>query len=148
MSSIRVLVADDFAPFRRFICATLGKRKDLQVICEAADGLEAVQQADQLKPELIVLDVGLPKLNGLVAARQICELSPDSKILFVSQETSPDVVQEAFDAGALGYVGKTKAGTDLLAGVEAVLEGRQFVSSGLTTDAPVKQLPCGSGRRT
>jgi DNA-binding NarL/FixJ family response regulator len=131
MPSTRVLVVEDFAPFRRFICATLEKRKDLQVVCEAADGLEAVKQADKLKPELICLDIGLPKLNGIAAARQIRKLAPESRIIFVSQESSSDVIQEALNLGAQGYVLKTKAGVDLLDAVEAVLEGRQFVSPGL-----------------
>jgi DNA-binding NarL/FixJ family response regulator len=131
MLSTRVLVVEDFAPFRRFICSTLEKRKDLQVVCEASDGLEAVKEADELKPELICLDIGLPKLNGIAAARQIRKLVPESKIIFVSQESSSDVVQEALNLGAQGYVLKTKAGLDLLDAVEAVLGGRQFVSSGL-----------------
>jgi DNA-binding NarL/FixJ family response regulator len=136
MSSIRVLVVEDFAPFRRFICSILEKRKDLQVICEAADGLEAVRKADELRPELIFLDVGLPKLNGIAAARQILKLAPKTKIIFVSQEASPDVVQEALSLGARAYVAKTKAGIDLLSAAEAVLEGRQFVSSALMTSVP------------
>ncbi len=108
----------------------------MKVICEAADGMEAVQKAQELKPELIFLDIGLPKLSGFAAARQICELSPDSKIIFVTQESAPDVVQEALRLGARGYVRKTSAGNDLLAALEAVLEGRRFVSSGLLTSIP------------
>jgi DNA-binding NarL/FixJ family response regulator len=100
---------------------------------EASDGVAPVRQAEELKPDLILLDIGLPRLNGLQAAREIRKLSPDSKIIFVSQESSPDVVQEALSLGALGYVAKTRAASDLLAAVEAVLEGRRFVSSGLTT---------------
>jgi DNA-binding NarL/FixJ family response regulator len=130
-SSVRVLVVDDFELFRRFICSTLGKRQDLQVICEASDGPEAVQKAGELKPDLILLDIGLPTLNGIEAARKIRKLAPESKIIFVSQESSTDLVQEAISLGALGYVGKTSAGSDLLAAVEAVLENRQFVSGGL-----------------
>src|SRR5271155_2986601 len=90
MSSLRVLVVEDFAPFRRFICSTLAKRQDLQVVCEVSDGLEAVQKANELKPDLIVLDIGLPTLNGIVAARQIRNLAPESKIIFLSQESSAD----------------------------------------------------------
>jgi hypothetical protein len=81
---------------------------------------------------LIVLDIGLPSLNGIAAARRIRRLSPESKILFISQESSVDVVQEALALGALGYVVKAHAGSELLAAVEAVLEGRQFVSGGLS----------------
>ena len=129
---IRVLIVDDFDPFRQFVCSTLGRRPDLQVIGEAADGLEAVQKASQLKPDLIVLDIGLPNLNGIAAARQIRKLSPQSRIIFLSQESSADVVQEAFDLGASGYVVKTHAGTSLLAAVEMVLVGGRYVSSGVS----------------
>ena len=132
MSSVRVLVVDDYEPFRRFVCSTLGRRPELQVIGEASDGLEAVQKAEELQPDLIVLDIGLPTLNGIEAARRICKLSPESKILFVSQESSADVVQEALSLGALGYVVKAHAGSELLAAVEAIRQGRQFISSGLS----------------
>lgn len=83
---------------------------------------------------MILLDIGLPTLHGIKAARQIRELAPQSKIIFVSQESSPDVVQEALNLGALGYVLKTRAAIDLLPAVEAVLEGRQFVSKGLISN--------------
>ena len=106
-SIVRVLVVEDYEPFRRFVCSTLGKRPELQVIGEASDGLEAVQKAEELQPDLILLDVGLPSLSGIEAARRIRKLSPKSKILFVSQESSADVVQEALRIGALGYVAKT-----------------------------------------
>ena len=128
---VRVLVVDDYEPFRRFVCSTLGRRPDLQVIGEASDGLEAIQKAEELQPDLIVLDIGLPALNGIEAARRIRKLSPESKILFVSQESCADAVQEALSLGAAGYVFKTQAGSELLAAVDAVLQGKQFVSSGL-----------------
>jgi DNA-binding response OmpR family regulator len=104
----------------------------LQIVGESADGLEAVQKAEELQPDLVVFDIGLPSLNGIEAARRIRELSPESKILFVSQESSGDVVQEALALGALGYVVKTHAGSELLAAVGAVLGGRQYISSGLS----------------
>jgi DNA-binding NarL/FixJ family response regulator len=126
---IRVLVVEDFAPFRRFICSTLEKRSELQVVCEVSDGLKAVQEAERLKPDLILLDVGLPTLNGIEAARQIRKIVPESKIIFVSQESSADVMHEALSLGAWGYVVKTRAESDLLAAVEAALSGKQFVSS-------------------
>jgi DNA-binding NarL/FixJ family response regulator len=135
-SSIRVLVVDDYEPFRRSACSMLGNGPAFQIVGEASNGVAAVRQAEELKPDLILLDIGLPKLNGLQAAREIRKLSPDSKIIFVSQESSPDVVQEALSLGALGYVAKTRAASDLLAAVEAVLEGRRFISSGLTTSGP------------
>jgi len=128
MPSVRVLVVEDFAPFRQFISSTLKKRPDLQVIGEVSDGLEAVRKAEELQPDLILMDVGLPTLNGIEAARGIRKLSAKSKILFVSQESHTDVIQEAFCIGALGYVIKTHAGIELLAAVEAVCQGGQFVT--------------------
>ena len=129
MASVRVLVVEDFAGFRRFICSTLGKRHDLQIICEVSDGLEAVQKAEELKPDLILMDIGLPSLNGLEAARRIRKLSPESKIIFLTQESSADVMQEALSLGAWGYVMKTRAGSELLTAVAAVMQEQQFVSS-------------------
>ncbi len=129
MPLIRVLVAEDFVPFRRLICSTLSQRPDLRVICEVSDGQEAVQKAEELKPDLILLDIGLPTLNGIAAARQIRKLAPETKMIFVTQEESADLVQEALSLGAQGYVVKTRAALDLLAAVEAVLEGREFVSN-------------------
>ena len=130
--SSRVLVVEDYEPFRRFICSTLGKKPEFQIVAEATDGLEAVLKAEELQPDLILLDIGLPSLNGIDAARRIRKHSPKSKIVFVSQESSADVVQEALALGALGYVVKVHAGSELLTAVEAVLHGRQFVGSGLS----------------
>jgi CheY-like chemotaxis protein len=106
-------------------------RPEWQVICEVSDGSEAVQKAEELKPDLILLDISLPKLNGIEAARQIRKLSPNSKILFVSMDNSLDIVQVALGTGALGYVYKADAGSELLLAVEAVLRGERFISSGI-----------------
>jgi DNA-binding NarL/FixJ family response regulator len=132
MSSIRIFVVDDFEPFRQFVCATLGERNDLQIVGEAADGLEAVQKAVELKPDLILMDIGLPSLNGLEAARRILELVPESKIIFLSQESSAELVQEALDLGAWGYVVKAKAASGLMLAVDAVILGKKFVSDPMT----------------
>jgi CheY-like chemotaxis protein len=128
---VRVLVVDDYEPFRRFTCSTLGKKPELQIVAEVSDGLEAVHKSEELQPDLILLDVGLPTLNGIEAARRIRKLSPNSKILFLSQESATDAAQEAFALGALGYVVKAHAGAELLTAVETVLDDKQFISSGL-----------------
>jgi DNA-binding NarL/FixJ family response regulator len=131
MSLVRILVVDDLEPWRRFVSSTLEAQPDMQIVSGVCDGLEAVQKAQELRPDLIVLDIGLPKLNGIEAARQIRKLVPNSKILFLTQESSDDVVHEAFSLGARGYVVKIQAGNELLAAVETVLRGEQFVSKGL-----------------
>ena len=100
---------------------------------EVSDGLEAVQKVEELQPDLIVLDIGLPSLNGIEAARRIRKLSPESKILFVSQESSADVVQEALGTGAHSYVVKSDAGSELLPAVKAVLEAKRFISASLAS---------------
>jgi DNA-binding NarL/FixJ family response regulator len=129
-SSIRVLVVDDHEPWRRFVSSTLHKQPQLQVVGEASDGVAAVQKVHELQPDLILLDIGLPKLNGIEAARQIRKLASTPKIVFLSQESSPEVVQESLSLGD-GYVVKAHAANELLTAVEAVLHGMQYVSSGL-----------------
>jgi DNA-binding NarL/FixJ family response regulator len=135
---VRILVVDDYVPLRKFVRATVESRPEFQVIGEASDGLHAVRKAEELQPDLIVLDIGLPTLNGIEAARRIRKLSPESKILFVSQESAAEVVQQALALGALGYVVKVHAGRDLLAALAAILEGKQFVSTGLAIHSPTK----------
>jgi DNA-binding NarL/FixJ family response regulator len=126
-SSIRVLVVEDSEEFRQFICSSFGEGTKLQIVGVEPDGLQAVQRADELQPDLILLDIGLPSLNGIEVARQILKLSPQSKILFVSQESSTDIVREALGTGAHGYIVKIDAGSELLKGVNAVLRGEQFI---------------------
>jgi len=135
------MVVDDFKPFRNFVCEMMEKLQNLQVICEASDGPEAVLKAVELKPDLILLDIGLPGLNGIDAARQIRKLVPESKIIFLSQESSSDVVQEALSLGAFGYVVKIYAGIDLPKAIEAACHGRQFASGGLADHKLETQVP-------
>jgi DNA-binding NarL/FixJ family response regulator len=125
-------VVEDYAAFRRVLVAAIQSRVEIQVICEVADGPEAVQKALDLQPELILLDIGLPRLNGIEAARQIRNLSPKSKILFVSQESSADIVQAALETGAKGYVVKADVGSELIPAVDAVLRGQTYVSKSLS----------------
>jgi DNA-binding NarL/FixJ family response regulator len=129
--SIRILIADDFEDWRRQVRLLLQVRPEWRVIAEALDGSEAVQKAEDLKPDLILLDIGLLKLNGIEAARQIRQRSPNSKIIFLSQNNDLDVVRAALSTGGLGYVHKTAAGRELLPAVDAVLRGKRFVSSSL-----------------
>ncbi len=127
-SSIRVMVVEDYQPFRQLVCSKLEEQPELQVICEVTDGLEAVQKAEALKPDLILLDIGLPTLDGIEAARRILEFVPESKIIFLTMQTSPAFVQEAMRLGAWGYVYKTHVACDLLPVISAVLSGQKFVS--------------------
>lgn len=128
---LRVLIVDDFEPWRRFLHSILQKLPQLRIIGEESDGLSAVQSAEQLKPDLILLDIGLPKVNGIEAARRIRELSPGSKILFASAYRSWDIVEAALAAGAGGYIVKTDAGKELLPAVDAILRGQHFISASL-----------------
>jgi DNA-binding NarL/FixJ family response regulator len=128
---VRTLVVDDFASFRRRVCWMLEENSEMRVICEAADGLEAVQKAVEFQPDLILLDSDLPKLSGIEAARQIRKVAPKSKIIFLSQDANPDVVQEAFSLGARGYVIKSDASRELLTAVKVVILGKQYVSRAL-----------------
>jgi DNA-binding NarL/FixJ family response regulator/uncharacterized protein YheU (UPF0270 family) len=123
------VVAEDNELFRRFILSTLQNTWEQKNIRVVSDGLEAVREAQTLQPHLILLDIGLPTLNGFEAARRIRILSPTSKIVFVTQEASADMVQEALNIGALGYVVKTDAGRELIAAITSVLRGEKFVGS-------------------
>jgi DNA-binding NarL/FixJ family response regulator len=132
-AAIRALVVDDFQPFRQFVCSMLGRISGLQIICESSDGLEAVQKAEEMRPDLILLDVGLPTLNGIEASHRISRVVPGSKILFVTQNNDADVARAVLSNGARGYVLKSDANRELLPAVEAVLRGQRFVSSSVTT---------------
>ena len=129
-AAVRVLVVEDFAAFREFVCLTLGDSPNFRVVGEASEGLEAIQKAVELRPDLILLDIGLPSLNGIEVARQMRSLVPESKIIFLTQESSADVVQEALSLGARGYVVKSNT-EDLLAAVSAILSGMTFVSKAI-----------------
>jgi DNA-binding NarL/FixJ family response regulator len=139
MSSIRILVVEDFEPWRRFISLIVEQDPQLRIICEVSDGLEAVQKAQELHPDLILLDIGLPKLNGIAASRQILRFRRKPKILFLSQESSSDVVREALRIGA-GFVLKTDASRELLSAVKAVMLGEQFLSSSATGHRPERAV--------
>jgi CheY-like chemotaxis protein len=132
----RILVVEDFAPFRRLTCAALRQRATFEVF-EAADGLEALQKTEDLQPDLILLDINLPHLHGFEVAARIGRIAPDARILFMSQESSAEIVQHGFTLGGHGYVHKQHAGTDLLPAIDAVLAGRRFVSRSVAFTEPV-----------
>lgn len=127
---VRVLVVDDYQPWLRYIRSMLHEAREFHVIGEASDGAEAVEKAAQLEPDLILLDIGLPTLNGIEAARRIREHRPDTTILFVSEQRSQDVVGEAMSTGS-GYVLKSCATRELFPAIKTVIEGRRFVSTSL-----------------
>lgn len=127
--ALRILVVDDFEPWRRFVSSTFQKQKDLEILLEVSDGLEAVYRSEDLLPDLVVLDIGLPTLNGIKAGQRIREVSPNSKILFLSEQNSPEIAEAALEAGGAGYVVKSDAGRELLAAVAAVREGKRYIST-------------------
>jgi DNA-binding NarL/FixJ family response regulator len=133
---LRILVVEDYAPFRLFTCEALQRRRAEFEIFEAADGVEALQKVQELHPDLILLDINLPKLHGFEVAARIGSLAPRAKLLFMSQESSSDIVRHGFVLGAHGYIHKQRAGTDLLAGIDAVCRGERFVSSSVAFSEP------------
>jgi CheY-like chemotaxis protein len=131
---VRILLAEDFAPYRSLIASLLDKDSECQVIGEASDGLEVLRKVEELRPDLIFMDIGLPELDGLEVARRVLRLKPAAKIVFLTQETDRDIVREALDLGASGYVLKQQVEADLPAAIAAALQGKCFVSNGLSGD--------------
>ena len=125
----RVLVADDYAPWRRYIDSMFEGNPTFQIICQVANGLDAVEKAKELQPDLILLDIGLPGINGIEAARRLHEQVPNCKILFVSENRSADIAQEAMRTGAYGYVVKSDAAHELMRAARAVVKGQRFISA-------------------
>ena len=140
-SKTRVLVVDDNSAWRRFVCSTLENKLQLQIVGEATDGLDAVRKAEEFKPDLVLMDIGLPTINGIEATRRIRHLLPQSKVVCLTENRSWDVAQEALRSGASGYVVKADAGRELCPAVEAVLQGKQFVSASLTDGALGEERP-------
>jgi DNA-binding NarL/FixJ family response regulator len=121
---LRVLLVEDYKPFLRLLSSLLSKKPEIQIVGHVSDGVEAVRKAEDLQPDLIVLDIGLPSLNGIDAARLIRNLSPNSKILFLSTESSEEVIQEALSLGACAYVHKSRIGSELLPALDTVISAR------------------------
>lgn len=139
---IRILVADDFAHWRRFVSLLLlPKEPGWHIVCEVSDGVEAVRKAKELRPDVILLDIGLPKLDGIEAARQIRQIASDMRILFLSGFDSLDVVEAAINTGADGYVVKLDAARELVGAVEAVFHGERFISRRIKEETRGAQPP-------
>jgi DNA-binding NarL/FixJ family response regulator len=133
MSPVEVLVVDDHPVVRRAICSLLSGDPILNVICQTADGEQAVQKAEELQPHLILLDISLPGISGIEAARRIRRVSPKSQIIFLSQHDSLQMVTDALNTGGHGYVAKIDAGAELLHAIRTVREGKQFVSQRISS---------------
>ena len=131
MSIVRVLIVDDFRPWQTFVIQELAQQPDVWVVGLASDGLEAILKADELQPDLILLDVSLPNLSGIEAAREIRKRVPKAKILMLSSHSDTELMRAAFSAGAEGYVLKWDAGAALLMAIQAVLLGKHFRSPSL-----------------
>lgn len=126
-------MADDFAPWRHFVSSLIRAMRPVwHIVGEVSDGLEAVKKTEELRPDLVLLDIGLPSLNGIIAARRINLITSDVKILFLSAFDSAELVECALKTGASGYIIKSDAGSELLAAIEEVSQGRRFISRRLT----------------
>jgi DNA-binding NarL/FixJ family response regulator len=125
---VRILVVDDHEIFRKQVCALLRSQPGFEVVCEAGDGLEAVRQAEDLQPDIVILDVTMPVLGGIEAGVRIRHVAPKSQIVFLSQYNSEGIANAALATGALAYVTKSSAATDLISAVQAVSDGKKFVS--------------------
>src|SRR5215469_2640508 len=141
----RILVVDDFAPWRVVASALLNRTPGLSVVAEAVDGFEAVHRAITLSPDIILMDIAMPGMNGIEAARRILENSPGCKILFFSELNSPDIAEEALRIGGRGYVVKSNAGRELIPALQAVLAGENFISARIADPEPARPA---SGTRT
>jgi DNA-binding NarL/FixJ family response regulator len=126
---LRILVADDHEVVRRGLCALLQSRPDWEVCGEASDGREAVEKTLDLKPEIVILDIGMPNLSGLEATRQIVRASPQIKVLILTLHDSDQIVTEVLGAGARGFLLKSDAARDLVAAVEALRRGKTYFTS-------------------
>lgn len=128
---IRVMVVDDHEVVREQLCRLVKAQPDMEVVSEASDGKDAVQHAEEVQPDVILMDIGLPSLDGFTAARHIRSVAPRTEILFVSQHDTTQMAREALRAGGRGYVVKVDAIRELVPAVHAVIDKKQFISSRL-----------------
>ena len=133
--SARILLVDDYAEWNRHVSVKLQNDLRYRVIGEVTDGLDALPAAKRLQPDLVVLDIGLPRLNGIEVARRLLDCSPQSRILFLTENRCPEIAAAAIATGAYGYVVKSDATTDLLPAIGAIADGQTFVSPRLA-DSP------------
>jgi DNA-binding NarL/FixJ family response regulator len=129
MNPVRILIADDHELFRRGVAAELTQVPGWIVAAEAVNGRDAVAMAEELKPDIVVLDLTMPELNGLEAARRIISAEPSARILILTAHESEQLVREVLSAGARGYVLKSDAGRILVAALQALLDGRSFFTT-------------------
>lgn len=129
LPNVRVLVVDDYAPWTNFVSVALEATPQFQVVGQAKDGLTALQKVAELNPDLVVLDIGLPDISGIKVAQQIRDMSPNIRILFLSENTAPEIVRAALRTGAQGYVVKSAAARELLPALDALLLNCYFVSA-------------------
>lgn len=137
MAKFRLLIVDDFRLWRDCVQARLEEHPKIRVVGFASDGLEALQKVEDLQPDLVLLDISLPKLNGFETAGKIRKLTPNCKIIFLSGHSCPEMVRGALEAGGSGYVHKDDAMAELLVGLETVLAGRQYLSSSINNFSDV-----------
>jgi len=131
-SSFRILLADNFEPWRRYVASTLQQDQSLQIVGTASNGLEAVQKAIELKPDLVLLSVGLsPQPNGIETAKRIIKAVPGVKLLFATQIIDPDLMTAALSNGAHGYIRKADAASELLPAIWAIRRGEKFIGDGM-----------------
>lgn len=133
LCNIKVLVVDDYAPWLHFVSLALAVKPEVQIVGQAQDGLTAIQKTTELKPDVVILDIGLPDMSGVEVAKRILELAPKTRILFLTDNTSRNIVRDALLTGAHGYVVKSAAAKDLVPALEAVLLDCHFVSAAAAT---------------
>ena len=142
MSAIRILIVEDTREWRNLFCDLLRQDRSFDVVGEASDGLAAITMAELTKPTVVVLDINMPRLDGIEAARRIRTLRPETKIVFVSGESDQDLIDHALSVGASGYVNKPRVWRDLVVAIQSVLRGEPFVSPRLDAAELGKRQSC------